>query len=337
MLDIHNYNDIREYLVENGIVDEASSCVIELLPGGVSNTVLKIVTEKESYVLKQALPRLNVKEDWFADVRRIITEKDCLKRLNQLIPGQVPQLIYEDEGNLIYIMKFIPAAETWKVHLLNGLLDFKIAETVARALATIHSLSANQSAIQERFSNKQIFIELRINPYYQHLKGKHPLLHRIIDDTVEQCLATSQCLVSGDFSPKNILVEGSKITLLDFEVAHYGDPSFDISFLLNHLLLKSVKNKRYKESYLNMMVVLLKEYFQYTPGFSRKELEKSTIRQLALLFLARVDGKSPAEYITSEDDRMWIRNFSYEVLESNIKTMYELVQLYEQQTRSGNQ
>ncbi|MBP1931255.1 phosphotransferase family protein [Ammoniphilus resinae] len=337
MLNVQNYNEIREYLVGNAIVDEGSSCVIEFLRGGVSNTVLKIGTERESYVLKQALPRLNVKEDWFADVRRIITEKDCLKWLNHLVPGHVPQLIHEDEKNLIYIMEFISAPGTWKNHLLDGLLDFRVAEAVAKSLAAIHSLSANEPNIRDRFSNKEIFTQLRINPYYRHLKGKHPMLNRIIDDVSEQCLATSQCLVSGDFSPKNILVDGPRITLLDFEVAHFGDPSFDIGFLLNHLLLKSVKNKRYKESYLNMMVLVLEEYFRHTPNFSRKDLEESTIRQLALLFLARVDGKSPAEYITSEADRIWIRKFSYEVLESNIKTLHELSQLYEQKTRSVNQ
>ncbi|PYT32786.1 MAG: hypothetical protein DMG57_00740 [Acidobacteria bacterium] len=36
---------------------------------------------------------------------------------------------------------------------------------------------------------------------------------------------------------------------IDFEVAHFGDPSFDSAFLLNHLLLKSFHSPQWMDQY----------------------------------------------------------------------------------------
>ncbi len=44
----------------------------------------------------------------------------------------------------------------------------------------------------------------------------------------------------GDWSPKNLLVYPDRVLALDFEVAHRGDPAFDVAFMLTHLVMKSV-------------------------------------------------------------------------------------------------
>jgi hypothetical protein len=49
---------------------------------------------------------------------------------------------------------------------------------------------------------------------------------------------------------------------------------------------------------------------------------------LALLFLARVDGKSPAEYITEEKDKDIIRELSYSILENKYSNFQQLVNLF---------
>ena len=58
--------------------------------------------------------------------------------------------------------------------------------------------------------------------------------------TNRACRNRRVSLVHGDWSPKNILVlKVSNVLAIDFECIHFGDPSFDAAFLLNHLLLKT--------------------------------------------------------------------------------------------------
>ncbi len=56
----------------------------------------------------------------------------------------------------------------------------------------------------------------------------------------ERLTQSRQCLIHGDYSPKNMLYRDSRFVPLDCEVACDADAAFDLSFLLNHLFLKSL-------------------------------------------------------------------------------------------------
>ena len=79
----------------------------------------------------------------------------------------------------------------------------------------------------------------------------------MLEGVSEQLLEGQQCLIHGDYSPKNIFLvpEGEKgkellagkrgreqrlshLMVLDFEVAYYGHCGFDVATLINHFLLK---------------------------------------------------------------------------------------------------
>ena len=87
------------------------------------------------------------------------------------------------------------------------------------------------------FASHQAFDELRIDPYYRTVASRRPELGAAIDGFITGMQASHLCLVHGDYSPKNVLVGGG-LWVIDFEVAHYGDPAFDVAFMLSHLLLK---------------------------------------------------------------------------------------------------
>ena len=110
-------------------------------------------------------------------------------------------------------------------------------------------------------------------------------------------------LVHGDVSPKNILVGPDGPVFLDAECAWYGDPAFDLAFCLNHLLLKCVWVPSAKEKLLQCFSVLSSSYLQ---RFSSGNLEERTASLLPALLLARVDGKSPVEYL-DEAQRSFVR------------------------------
>jgi hypothetical protein len=65
-------DNAAEYLHSRGITGEAAR--ITELGGGVSNTVLLVEAGDQRFVLKQALGKLRVEDDWFSDRGRIFRE-----------------------------------------------------------------------------------------------------------------------------------------------------------------------------------------------------------------------------------------------------------------------
>ncbi|HEV3009321.1 MAG TPA: aminoglycoside phosphotransferase family protein, partial [Burkholderiales bacterium] len=68
----------------------------------------------------------------------------------------------------------------------------------------------------------------------------------------------------------------------------------------NHLLLKCLWVPKARSSFLDCFDALSAAYLK---GASLEKLEERTASLLPALLLARVDGKSPVEYLTEEDKR----------------------------------
>jgi len=328
MISVSDEKVLRRYLLDKGYASAGEPCAIQYLTGGVSCEAVRVKTGAREFVIKQALPKLRVKEDWFSDIRRIFTEKDCLSAYYRLVPESTPELFFCDEENYLFGMEAAPErAEMWKKQLLRGTIDFRSGSNVARALATVHNATHKDAAVRERFKAADLFVQLRIDPYWNKIAERHPQLAKEINAEIERNLSTKLALVHGDYSPKNILVTPERLYILDFECAHFGDPAYDVGFITNHLMLKAVKNKAWAPAYLNLMAAMVDDYFAIINFIDRATLETNTVRTLAFLFLARVDGKSPAEYITAEDDKDFIRNVSYAMVRDNLKTYEDVVNL----------
>ena len=116
-------------------------------------------------------------------------------------------------------------------------------------------------------------------------------------------------LVHGDFSPKNILISRERPVLLDCEAAWFGDPAFDAAFLLNHLFLKALHLPSRREEYLRLASVCWSEYCRRLADRFDENLCSRIGRLLLMLMLARIDGKSPVEYILEERKKELVRDF----------------------------
>jgi aminoglycoside phosphotransferase (APT) family kinase protein len=257
---------------------------VSALGGGVSNTTLLAERGSRRLVIKQSLARLRVEEEWLADQSRIYTECRALRTLRPYLPeGAVPQVVFEDRDNFAFAMEAAgAAARDWKSMLLAGDCD----PAIARQAAMIFAAQARcPEAI--RFPEQHVFDQLRLDAYYRFTAGRHPDLRDWFEERIEAC-RRGRGLVHGDFSPKNLLVEGGRVTVIDFEVVHRGDPAFDAAFLLNHFLLKIAHG-------IPGCRRLAREFWQVARTVVD---EQSAIRHLGCLHLARVDGKSPAEYLT---------------------------------------
>ena len=144
-----------------------------------------------------------------------------------------------------------------------------------------------QSAeLAEQFGDLTIFEELRLDPYYRRLAIVYPELGEYLQQRIDACRNRRVSLVHGDWSPKNILVEGSNVLAIDFECIHFGDPSFDAAFLLNHLLLKTVYGIAGAEDLARIFWSTLQAEMPAAPWF-----EQATLEHLGALLLARIDAQ----------------------------------------------
>ncbi|MGG4032492.1 aminoglycoside phosphotransferase family protein [Paenibacillus cisolokensis] len=298
---LQTVDDVRRFLKEHRWVDRAETCEIYELSGGVSGRVWKIVTETGRLVLKQALPKLKVKDAWFSDVKRIEREQLAMSAVGQILESkQVPKIFQRDQENHAYLMTCAPEGSVpWKAQLLEGKLDRETAAAVGTLLRQMHEKSRTIStSIVDELKDLTYLNELRIVPFHHSIAAKYPELGDAIERLEHELITEKKCFVHGDFSPKNILVaKDSQLILLDFEAGHWGNPVFDLAFCTGHLLLKAFVSDQ-KDDMLHLIKAFLDAYGEWPNSF---------MRHLGLMLLARIDGQSRVEYVKEPDLKHQIR------------------------------
>lgn len=294
------------YLAGRGLVD-AATATAEALGGGVSNVTLAVTDGATRLVLKQSLPRLRVADEWWAPRERIAAEADALRLAARISPGSVPEVVDVDPAAFTMVLVSAPRGWTdWKAKLLAGDVDPGVAARLGELLARLHSATAGDPDVEARFGDVRAFVDLRVDAYHRTVAQRAPEHSAAVLDLVDEMLARRICLVHGDYSPKNVLVgPGGREWLIDFEVAHVGDPAFDLGFLLTHLLLKSLHLPSLATAYDQCLDAFMRHYeTALEPALTTPWPYLS--RHLGCLLLARVRGKSPAEYLTEDDrERAW--------------------------------
>ena len=221
-------------------------------------------------------------------------------------------LLGQDRAPGVFVMAYLrPAAHRlWKEELRDGRADPAVAAAVGARLAAIHA--AHRATTRRSPPRFPTDAHLPRHPARALSAGhgaraSRPAPRRCAGSS-RRTAATKRALVHGDVSPKNILVGPDGPVFLDAECAWYGDPAFDLAFCLNHLLLKCLwtprrdaglpraASTRWPTAYLGGV--------DWEPPAA---LEARAARLLPGLFLARVDGKSPVEYVTAETDKERVR------------------------------
>jgi Phosphotransferase enzyme family len=303
------------YLAARGLRPPPGA-VARPLGGGVSNVVIAVGEGPGSMVVKQALAHLRVADVWPAPKDRAIAEAEALDLAGRLTPGAVPSVLDRDAERCALVVDRAPVDwQDWKSLLLAGTVDEEVAARLAHLLSRWHNATLHGRMLSARLMQPERFEALRVDPYYRTLARRRPEIADAVLGYVDRMASRRVCLVHGDFSPKNVLVDdGPNLWVIDFEVAHLGDPAFDLAFLLCHLMLKSAHRPESAAAYDRCALVFGSEY----QAAVQSELSPSweyVIGHVACLMLARVDGKSPAEYL-SAPERAQVRKFGDLVLSS---------------------
>jgi 5-methylthioribose kinase len=261
--------------------------------------------------------------------------------IRPLLPaGAVPRILFEDRENYLFAMDAIDSRHiVWKKELLAGRIRPEVALRLADYLAAIHRGTHGNPQVARQFEDREVFVELRVDPFYRHVARVHPEIAGPIDALIDEMWQTRACLVHADFSPKNVLLVdfadgGPEITLVDFETAHYGDPAFDLGFFLSHLMLKGIRAGANADAYLQLARAFWENYSLATgslaslPAFEPANLERRVVGHLAGCALARVDGTSPVDYLPHTWQRELVRSVCLRVMTDKIQQLaavYSLV------------
>lgn len=320
-----NTRTVLPYLRRRGLLRDGEPAEVVPLGGGVSNVVLRIRTRRVDWVLKQALPRLRVRDVWKADVTRARREVACAALLNRLLrPKPCVETVFEDRSRNLFVIEHAPpGAEVWKARLLRGDIDLRVASRAGRLLGLMHGRTAGNAGTRRAFRSQRAFYQLRVDAYYLTTARRHPELAREIWAQAGAMGRIRACLTHGDYSPKNLLVKDGRhprVFLLDHEVCHIGDPSFDLGFCLNHLFLKSFYRPRWRARYMAAARAFWRAYRRAAPRRIHPE-PGHLVRQLGCLMLARIDGKSPAEYIAGRALKNRVRVFAGRLIRGGIPTL----------------
>ena len=300
---------IRSVLARAGLVAAGEEPAMSALTGGVSSDIWRVDLATGPVCVKRALPRLKVAQVWEAPVERNRYEAAWIRFANEAAPGSAPALLAEDAAAGALVMEFLDPARhrLWKSELRDGRADPGFAAAVGLRLAAIHAASAGSAEVAAAFPTDAIFHAIRLEPYLVATGRAHPDLARQLDALVRRTADTKRALVHGDISPKNILVGPAGPVFLDAECAWYGDPAFDLAFCLNHMLLKCLWTPRAAKGFLACFDALAEAYLAGVRWEPRAEIEARAASLLPGLFLARVDGKSPVEYLVDEAPKQRVR------------------------------
>jgi len=276
---------------------------MEQLGGGVSCDVFAVDLPDRRICVKRALAKLRVEADWRAPAERAEAEVAWIRLVAGIDSAWVPAILGQDPARHVFAMEFLPFP-VWKSELAEGRIDPSFAAKVGRALARIHA----EPVAAERFANDAQFHALRIEPYLLYTAGRHPDVAPRIRAIAAGVASARIALMHGDVSPKNILCAPHGPVFLDAECACYGDPAFDLAFCLNHLLLKAVWHRKDADALFEAFAVLKNAY---SPD---ADLDCRAAALLSAFLLARIDGKSPVEYLTDEREKGFVRARAKEFL-----------------------
>jgi len=304
--------EIIASLERMGLLATGETPQLTPLTGGISSLIVRADTTRGPLCVKRALPQLKVAAEWKVPVERNSAEVGWMRIADRAAPGSVPAVLGEDSVGMAFAMAWLDPADypVWKSQLLAGKADIATARAVAAILSKFHNACAGDPDIARAFANDANFHAIRLDPYFGATARVHSDLAPALQALIDRTAATRLTLVHGDVSPKNILVGPAGPRLLDAECAWYGDPAFDVAFCLNHLLLKCVWQPAATPDYLTCFDTFAAETLAGVRWEPAPDLEARSAALLAGMLLARIDGKSPVEYITDDGAKDRVRRFA---------------------------
>lgn len=319
-----NKNNLTGYLRKKKCIGSSEPILdMRQIGDGLKNQVYQVTTPQQRLMVKQAHSRVQIKERWWTDRKRIFAENSCIEILaNVLPPKTFPDALSEDRTNFVLVTTGpVKDAVVWEDELSGGRVDLQIAAQAGELLASVHNLTAGQRELKTIFKDQKAFEQLRIQPLYESIAGAFPDIQKQIESRAKELMKPGKCLVLADLRPRNVYVNNGEIFLVDFATAHYGHPSFDLGFYAADLCLKAMLNHPQKAAFLEAINVFWMSYFRIAEYPKAAEVEREALSDFGCLLLASVAGRAP---IVEVDEAF--RDITYRICQSLMFTELEKIE-----------
>jgi len=249
--------NLAAYLSRCGLISPGERLEVEALGDGNINWVRRFRTASGARVVKQARSALERFPQYEAPTERIVCEARYFETTAPFdLEGICPRILFFDPEERVLVLEDLGDAERLDSALARGADVSRSAAAVAAFLGRVHR-GTRGADLAARFANDgmrrlhgdHIFrLPYRPNDFplspalarrAREIQGDAALVARI-DAAHARYLLPRGALVHGDVQAANLLLAPSGPKLLDAEIAHVGDPAFDIGQLLAHLLLPAI-------------------------------------------------------------------------------------------------
>lgn len=286
-----------DHLRRRGLVPADVALHAEELAGGVSATVVAVRGPGVAVVVKQALARLRVQDDWRAKQERTAIEAAAMRLCDRLTPGRVPGVLDDDPSTHTMVMELLPAeALNWQAEVADGRVHAPVGRWAGETLGIWHAATAGDAAVAQTFADFESFEQQRLSPFYETVIERLPDLEPDIGPRLAELRSERRCFVDGDFAMKNTLVGPTGQWVLDFEVAHYGNPVFDLGFFLSFVVLSAIRWPALGTE-LRELARGFVDGYEAAAGAGFAGDDPAVAAHTGCLILARTDGKSPAQFL----------------------------------------
>lgn len=252
-------NDVAGYLRDTGLVRSAEGLAVSPAGDGNINWVRRVAAaDGRSWIVKQARAHLEKFPEYEADPVRLLFEARYLEVARPCdTAGVLPEVLHFDAVNHVLVLQDIgDVPRMGETLAAGGDIDAELVQ-LAAFLGRVHRATANDASLPSRFANDQMrrlhgdhIFHLPFRPNDFPLEP--PLRRRaeeiwsrgdlvaMIDRQYRRYLEPRGGLVHADVQSSNVLISDAGPVLLDGEIAHVGDPAFDIATLLAHVFLPAI-------------------------------------------------------------------------------------------------
>lgn len=319
-----NKNSLVGYLRRKKIIDKRE-VVLDMreIGDGMKNQIYLATTAQQRLLVKQAHSKVQIKERWWLDRKRVFAEKKCIEILANILPPDViPEALLEDRTDFILVTT-APSRDAvlWEDDLAQGRIDLQIAAQAGELLAAVHNQTHNVREVKAMFKESKAFEQLRIQPLYDQVASAYPDIQKAVEHQAKELTKPGRCLVLGDLRPRNAYINAGQLYLVDFATAHFGQPSFDLGFYAADMCLKAMLNHPQKAAYLEAINVFWMSYFKIAEYAKVADVEKTAVRDFGCLLLALIVGRAP---VYEADDEF--RDLTFRVAQSLLFTELEKIE-----------
>ena len=254
--------NLPDYLAKLDLLPPGEELRVEPAGEGNINWVRRVRAPRSgrSLVVKQARPALERFPEYRASTERIVFEARYYETVRPLDrEGICPQVLWFDAAQRVLVLEDLGAAERLDAALARGADVGPVVRALGAFLGAVHAATGADAGrpLAGRFANDEmrrlhgdhIFqLPYRANdfPLSEALRDtaraiwRDGRLRARIDAAYTRYLEPEGALLHADVQPTNVLLAPGGPKLLDAEIAHVGDPAFDVGVLVGHLVLWGV-------------------------------------------------------------------------------------------------